>query len=124
MKRIAAGIAIGSMFAALAVSAAQQTKAPPQKNSTTPAYTPAEVASGKQQYSVQCAVCHFANSTAKKIGPGLKSIYSRGKFAGGEKVDDESMRKWIYNGGKDMPAFKDSLKPNEVRDLLAYLHTL
>ena len=112
------------MFAALTVGAANQTKAPQQKPSAAPDYTPAEAASGKQIYFKQCAVCHFANSAAKKIGPGLKSVYSRGKFAGGEKVDDESMRKWINNGDKDMPGFKDTLKPSEVRDLLAYLHTL
>lgn len=34
------------------------------------------------------------------------------------------MRAWIESGGKDMPGFKDTLKPNEIRDLLAYLRTL
>jgi len=109
---------------ALVAAAGKQSQRPQQKSTPAPTYTPAQVASGKQIYAVQCSGCHFGHSTGKKIGPGMKGIYSRGKFAGGEKVDDESMRKWIESGGKDMPAFKDSLKPNEVRDLLAYLRTL
>jgi cytochrome c len=112
------------MVTALVAAAGTQSQKPQQKSTPAPASTPAQVASGKQIYALQCSVCHFAQSTEKKIGPGMKGIYLRGKFAGGEKVDDESMRKWIESGGKDMPAFKDSLKPNEVRDLLAYLHTL
>lgn len=112
------------MVTALVPAAGNQSQRPQQKPAPAPAYTPAQVASGKQIYALQCSVCHFANSAAKKIGPGMKGIYSRGKFVGGEKVDDESMRKWIESGGKNMPAFKDSLKANEVRDLLAYLRTL
>lgn len=110
------------MVTALVAAAGVQSQKPQQKS--TPATTSAQIASGKQIYALQCSVCHFANSTVKKIGPGMKGIYSRGKYAGGGKVDDESMRKWIESGGKDMPAFKDSLKPNEVRDLLVYLRTL
>jgi mono/diheme cytochrome c family protein len=34
------------------------------------------------------------------------------------------MRVWIEAGGKDMPGFREALKPNEVRDLIAYLRTL
>src|SRR5579863_2848247 len=123
MTRVAFGISIVLMVTAL-VAAGTQSQKPQQKSTPAPATISAQIASGKQVYALQCSVCHFAQSTEKKIGPGMKGIYSRGKFAGGGKVDDESMRKWIESGGKDMPAFKDSLKPNEVRDLLAYLHTL
>jgi mono/diheme cytochrome c family protein len=92
--------------------------------SAAPTYTPAEIASGKEIYAKQCAVCHFPHSKAKKIGPGLAKIYPGGKFANGKKVDDVSMRLWIEGGGKDMPAFKSALKPEEIRDLIAYLRRL
>ena len=75
-------------------------------------------------YEERCAICHFSDSTAKKIGPGLKSLYSRGKFADGKKVDDGTVASWIENGGKDMPGFKDSLKPEQIRALVAYLKSL
>jgi cytochrome c len=86
--------------------------------------SPLEVAEGKAIYDQRCAVCHFSNSTAKKIGPGLKGLYARRKFADGRKVDDASVTAWIEIGGKDMPGFKDALKPAQVRELMAYLKTL
>ena len=88
------------------------------------AYSAAEITSGAKIYAKQCEVCHFSTSKAKKIGPGLANIYRSGKYANGKKVDDASMREWIEVGGKDMPGFRELLKPSEVRDLLAYLHTL
>jgi cytochrome c2 len=84
----------------------------------------ADVKKGKQVYEDFCEICHFSANTEKKIGPGLKSIYKRGKFADGRKVDDAAMKKWIENGGKDMPEFKDTLKPEEIRSLIAYLKTI
>lgn len=102
----------------------QNTGAPTKQPAGAAAYTPAQVASGKKIYAKQCGVCHFAGSTAKKVGPGLKDIYARGKYVGGKKVDDASMRAWIELGGKNMPPLKDVLKAEEIRDLLAYLHSI
>jgi cytochrome c len=111
------------MASALAFAAAQKSPPPAQKSTATIS-NPAAIASGQKIYAKQCAICHYATSKAKKIGPGLASIYPGGKFSNGKKVDDPSMRIWIESGGKDMPGYKDVLKPNEVRDLLAYLRTL
>jgi|HubBroStandDraft_4_1064222.scaffolds.fasta_scaffold554252_1 mono/diheme cytochrome c family protein len=104
---------------ALGLAAAQKSPQP-----AAPVYTPTEIISGKAVFDKQCEVCHFPHSKAKKIGPGLAKIYPGGKFANGKKVDDASMRLWIEAGGKDMPGFKNALKPEELRDLIAYLHTL
>lgn len=79
---------------------------------------------GRAVYKRSCAICHFETSTAKKVGPGMKGIYKRGTYADGKPVDDASMRVWIEKGGKDMPGLKDSLKPEQVSDLIAYLKTL
>jgi cytochrome c2 len=79
---------------------------------------------GKKLYDEHCEMCHYTANNEVKIGPGLKGIYRKGKFADGKKVDDASMRKWIELGGKDMPEFKDTLKSDEIRDLIAYLKTL
>ncbi len=72
----------------------------------------------------RCAICHFNESQAKKIGPGLAGIYKRGKFTDGDKVDDASLAKRILNGGKNMPPFKPVLSATQVRDLVAYLKNL
>jgi cytochrome c len=106
------------------IFAAAQKSSPPTPKSGATIINPALVASGQKIYAKQCAICHYATSKAKKIGPGLANIYPNGKFSNGKKVDDAAMRVWIESGGKDMPGFKDTLKPNEIRDLLAYLRTL
>jgi cytochrome c2 len=84
----------------------------------------ASAENGKKLYDRYCEVCHYTTTTAKKIGPGLKGIFQRGKFEDGSKVDDRSMRRWIEKGGKNMPAFGEDLKPQEIADLIAYLKTL
>jgi len=104
-------------------AAAQKSPQPAPKSGATVS-NPAAVASGGRIYAKQCEICHYATSKAKKIGPGLANIYPGGKFANGKKVDDASMRVWIEYGGKDMPGYKEILKSNEVRDLIAYLRTL
>ncbi len=80
--------------------------------------------SGQALYEQHCAVCHFSGSTAKKIGPGLQGLYVRGKFADGRRVDDAGVTKWIVAGGADMPGYKDSLRPAEVRTLVLYVKSL
>ena len=111
------------MATALALAAAQKAAPSAQKSGAT-LNNPNAVASGSKIYAAQCEICHFSTSKAKKIGPGLASIYPGGKFTNGKKVDDASMRVWIEAGGKDMPGYKELLKPNEIRDLIAYLRTL
>jgi mono/diheme cytochrome c family protein len=84
----------------------------------------AAIARGKAIYAQRCAICHYPDSTAQKIGPGLKNLYGRGKFANGRKVDDDAVARWIESGGKNMPGFKAAIKLEQVRDLIAYLKTL
>jgi mono/diheme cytochrome c family protein len=83
-----------------------------------------EVARGKMVYAEHCAICHYSDSTAQKIGPGLKGLDKRGKFANGRKVDDAALTRWIESGGKNMPGFRKSLKPEQIRDLIAYMKTI
>lgn len=111
------------MGSALAFAAAQKSPQTAPKSSPT-VNNPAAIALGQKTYARQCEICHFATSKAKKIGLGLSNIYPSGKFSNGKKVDDASMRVWIESGGKDMPGYKDLFKPNEIRDLIAYLRTL
>ncbi len=104
-------------------------QAPPMKNSRNQmaphsAAESAAIERGKAIHKEFCGICHYAASSAKKIGPGLKGLSAHGKFANGKLVDDASLRAWIERGGKDMPGFKDTLKAEQVSDLIAYLKTL
>src|SRR5260221_14220950 len=78
---------------------------------------------GKELFQ-QCAVCHNADSTEKKMGPGLKGLFSREKMNNGKKPTDATVREKIDEGGNGMPAYKEMLSDDEKDDLIAYLKTL
>jgi cytochrome c len=78
---------------------------------------------GKEVFQ-QCAVCHNADSTDKKMGPGLKGLFSREKMNNGKKPTDANVLEKINEGGNGMPAYKEMLSDDEKDDLLAYLKTL
>lgn len=80
--------------------------------------------SGKELFQKHCASCHYAETTAQKIGPGLKGLSARGTFANGNKVTDAGLTKWIEQGGKNMPGLKDSIKSEQIRTLISYVKTL
>jgi cytochrome c len=85
----------------------------------------AAVTRGKAVFQSKCALCHYADSDSKKIGPGLKGISKRGTFSiNGNKITDENLKNWIENGDQLMPSFKDALEPAQVKDVIAYVKTL
>jgi mono/diheme cytochrome c family protein len=113
-----------SVSAAFSGSISAQKKTAGQKTDSQPLGGPAAIARGRIVYHDRCEICHFSDSDVQKIGPGLKGVYRRGKFADGSKVNDASMEKWILNGSTNMPPFKPVLNPGQFRDLIAYLKTL
>jgi len=78
---------------------------------------------GKELFQ-QCSVCHNADSTEKKMGPGLKGLFSRDKMTNGKKPTDATVREKIDEGGNGMPAYKEMLSEEEKDDLITYLKTL
>lgn len=82
-----------------------------------------DAAKGKVVFE-QCAVCHNADSTEKKMGPGLKGLFKKDKLANGKKPTDATVMSKVNDGGNGMPAYKDILSDQEKDDLLAYLKTL
>jgi cytochrome c len=113
---------MGAIFSPGAASA----QAPRKDSNTKPVVTVSaadQTAYGKDLFRQHCASCHFADTSAQKIGPGLKGMYAR-PFSDGRKVTDGGLSRWIEAGGKDMPGFKDDLRPEQVRALISYLKTL
>jgi cytochrome c len=85
----------------------------------------AAAARGKEVFDKKCAVCHYADTDAKKIGPGLKGISKRGTFTvNNNKVTEESLKTWIENGDTLMPPFKEVLEAPQIKDVVAYVKTL
>ena len=129
LKNRCAARALGASAVAAAVALcvlpgfAQSARNNPGANSAPGASVIEERAAGKELFRQHCASCHFADSAAQKIGPGLKGLYARA-FSNGKKVTDLGLAKWIEAGGKDMPGFKETVKPDEVRALISYIKTL
>jgi cytochrome c len=80
-------------------------------------------AKGKEVFE-QCAMCHNADSTEKKMGPGLKGLFKRDKMADGKKVTEANIRARVDDGGNGMPGYKDTLDDQQKEDVIAYLKTL
>jgi mono/diheme cytochrome c family protein len=114
-----------TIFAVAGVVFAQD---PPAKSAKKPASAAGAAGSatkGKEVFDKKCGVCHYADSDAKKIGPGLKGLGKRGTFTvNNNKVTDESLRVWIENGDNLMPPFKDVLDPAQIKDVVAYVKSL
>jgi cytochrome c len=90
-----------------------------------PAHLSEAATRGKTVFAEKCALCHSAETTDKKIGPGLKGFYQRGTFTSdSSKVTDQSVTKFIESGKGMMPPFKDTLEPAKIEDVVAYVKTL
>jgi mono/diheme cytochrome c family protein len=115
-------------IAALAMVTALYSQEPPTKAPTKKSAGGADAAAatrGKELFDKKCAICHYADSDAKKIGPGLKGLSKRGTFTvNNNKVSDETLKSWIENGDTLMPPFKDVLEPAQIKDVIAYVKTL
>lgn len=115
-------------IAVLAVAGAVLAQDPPAKTTPKKAASHASTGSavnGKEVFEKKCAMCHFADSDQKKIGPGLKGIFKRGTFTvNNNKVTTESLKTWIENGDSLMPGMKEVLEPAQIKDVVAYVKTL
>ena len=83
-----------------------------------------DAAKGKDVFESNCSVCHNADSTEKKMGPGLKGLYKKDKLANGKKPSDAVIRAIINDGGNGMPSYADMLTAEEKNNVVAYLKTL
>jgi mono/diheme cytochrome c family protein len=72
-----------------------------------------------------CAQCHYTDSTATKIGPGLKGLFEREDLpVSGRAVSEENVREQLETPYENMPSFADRLTKEERDRLIAYLKTL
>jgi cytochrome c len=82
-----------------------------------------DAAKGKEVFE-QCGVCHNADSTEKKMGPGLKGLFTRDKMLNGKKPTEANVRAKVDEGGNGMPAYKEILSDEDKDNVIAYLKTL
>ncbi len=82
------------------------------------------VVEGKKVFSNNCGICHNADTTRTKVGPGLKGLFNL-KVTPVRKMPltDENIRSQIREGGTDMPPY-DYLTDPQIEALIKYLKTL
>ena len=124
MKRNYLIVGIATLAVAGALLAQDQPEKTPPKKAATKGSAGSAVR-GKEVFDKKCAICHFADSDAKKIGPGLKGLNKRGTFTvNGSKVTTEALTTWIENGDSMMPGMKEVLDAAQIKDVVAYVKTL
>jgi mono/diheme cytochrome c family protein len=84
----------------------------------------AQQAHGRHVFAMACVNCHPAYSSRGNKGPGLKDLYKKPYLPSGLTATDEHVEQSILHGRSMMPAFGEKLTPQQIDDLIAYLHTL
>lgn len=81
-------------------------------------------AAGRATFDHYCSPCHDAYSTNGKKGPGLKGLFRKQYLPSGLPANDRFVRQAIGGGRGMMSDFGDTLTPDQMDALIAYLHTL
>lgn len=91
----------------------------------TPKAAPAgDPAHGKEVFTKRCISCHNPASTERRLGPGLKALFTHSRLKSGEPLNEANVLKLINEGVGGMPAYGQILKADEKAHLIAYLKTL
>jgi mono/diheme cytochrome c family protein len=82
-------------------------------------------AAGRRIYDAHCDRCHEPYSSRGKKGPALKGVFQHKYLSlSGLPANDERVTDIIRLGRNEMPGYSQTLNPQDLQDLLAYLHTV
>jgi mono/diheme cytochrome c family protein len=84
----------------------------------------AEQSAGRAIFDQRCAQCHYPYSSSSLHGPGLDKLFRNKYLPSGMPANDRFVTQTILSGRGMMPAVGNSLSDEELRELIAYLHTL
>lgn len=85
----------------------------------------AQQSAGRRIYDAECDRCHQPYSMRGRKGPGMKGVFQHKYLSlSGLPANDERVADIIRLGRNEMPGFSQKLSPQDMQDLLAYLHTL
>ncbi len=84
-------------------------------------------AHGHQVFAAHCALCHYDRQSGPLQGPSLLGVFKKPYLPSGAPANDARVTATVLHGRNMMPA-QPSLDPKDdpqdLDDLLAYLHTL
>jgi len=112
-RKIPTRILIGSSFAAVVVAFVSSLPRP--SSSIVQAYSSESKKAGATLFHEKgCEHCHGANGQGGELGPDLSTV--------GKRLKKQQIEHQIHDGGAAMPAFGDVLQPDEIKDLVDFLH--
>jgi cytochrome c6 len=111
--RVAAWATIGAAALALAGSVAWA-----HANGAAPA---PQGGAGKAVFEANCVACHGEDGAGTSTGQALNAPDLRSDAV--QKLSDADLKKQVSDGKNNMPPFKDTLKPDEITAVVAYVRT-
>jgi mono/diheme cytochrome c family protein len=85
----------------------------------------AQQAAGRKLYDNYCDRCHEPYSSRGRKGPSLKGVFKHQYLSqSGLPANDERMTDIVKYGRAKMEGFGQVMSEQQIKDLLAYLHTL
>lgn len=73
-------------------------------------------------YKSKCVACHAADGTGSAVGKKIGVHDFRSQDV--QKESDADLTNAIAKGRNKMPAYDKSLQPDEIKSLVAFIHTL
>ena len=87
--------------------------------------TPESLAQGKKLYGFDCAMCHGTNGDGKgEVAADMKKVTDFTDPDALKNATDGELFYIIKNGKGDMPSEGSRVKPNELWNLVNYVHSL
>lgn len=83
----------------------------------------AQQAHGHLVFQTHCGQCHYDRDSGSLHGPPLLGVFKQPYLPSGAPANDERVTVTILQGHGLMPADRN-LDTDDLKDLLAYLHTL
>jgi len=125
MKRLS--IVVIAAAAALFSAACDKTSLSPNSNTnggpTTALATPDAFAESRATFEKNCKECHGPNGTGGpvKLADGTKLKVPSLREGHALRHPDSDFVKQIEKGGDGMPAFKDKLTPQQIKDMISFI---
>ncbi len=123
MRRLS--IVVIAAAAGLFSAACNKTTLSPNSNSgpTTASGTPDAFAAARGTFAKNCKECHGANGTGGpvKLADGTKLKVPSLREGHALRHPDSDFVKQIEKGGDGMPAFKDKLSAQQIKDMISFI---
>ena len=81
-------------------------------------------AAGRRVFDYYCGRCHEAYSSKDLQGPSLENMFKKQYLPSGLPANDDRVTEVVQYGKAHMPSFGNVLTPQQIKDLMVYLHTL